>query len=63
MPFASRWIVKVFGNRAIFALNQLESEGILHQYPILTEEKGKLVSQAENTFLITRKDVVNTTEQ
>lgn len=62
MPFASRWIVKEFGVRAILSLNQLENEGILHHYSILTEEKGKLVSQAENTFLITRDGVINTTE-
>ncbi|MCR4327447.1 MAG: type II methionyl aminopeptidase [Nanoarchaeota archaeon] len=62
MPFASRWIVKEFGSRAILALNQLENEGILHHYAVLTEEKGKLVSQAENTFLVTREEVINTTK-
>ena len=62
MPFASRWIVKDYGTRAIISLNQLENEEILHHYPILTEEKGKLVSQAENTFLITEEGVINTTK-
>jgi len=62
LPFASRWIVKAFGNRALFSLQQLENEGILHHYNILTEEKGKVVSQAENTFLIEKDKVINTTE-
>ena len=62
LPFASRWIVKEFGGRAVLSLNQLENEGILHQYPILTEEKGKFVAQSENTFLIKDGTVINTTK-
>lgn len=62
MPFASRWLVKEFGTRCLLALNQLENEEILHHYAVLTEEKGKAVSQAENTFLITKDEVINTTE-
>ncbi|NCN51622.1 type II methionyl aminopeptidase [archaeon] len=62
LPFASRWIIKEFGARALLALHQLENEGILHQYPILTEEKGKIVSQAENTFLIESDKVTNTSK-
>ena len=61
MPFASRWLIKKFGSKAILALRQLEKEEILHHFPILTEEKGKLVSQAENTFLIEKNKVTNTT--
>ncbi len=62
LPFASRWIVKIFGTKGILGLNQLENEGILHQYPILTEEKGKLVSQSENTFLVETEKVTNTSK-
>ena len=62
LPFTSRWIVKEFGKKAIIALYQLERERILHQYPILTEEKGKIVSQTENTFLIEKDKVINTTK-
>lgn len=62
MPFASRWLVKKFGSKARLALMQLEREEILHHYPILTEEKGKLVSQAENTFLIEKDQVIITTK-
>jgi methionyl aminopeptidase len=63
LPFASRWIYKKFGSRARIALMILEKEGILHQYPILTEKKGKLVSQAENTFLIKKDKVIITTKE
>jgi methionyl aminopeptidase len=63
LPFASRWIIKKFGSKARLALMQLEREEILHHYPILTEEKGKLISQAENTFLITEKEIVVTTKE
>jgi len=62
LPFASRWIVKEFGTRSILALNQLENEGVLHHYSVLTEEKGKVVSQAENSFLIERDKVTNTSK-
>lgn len=62
LPFASRWIVKEFGARALLALHQLENEEILHQYSILTEEKGKVVAQAENSFLVETDKVTNTTK-
>jgi len=62
LPFASRWIIKEFGPVSKFALNQLESEGILYQYSILTEEKGKVVSQAEETFLIEKGKRIITTK-
>lgn len=63
LPFASRWIYKEFGNKAKIALMILEREGILHHYPILTEQKGKLVSQAENTFLIKEDKIIITTKE
>ena len=62
LPFASRWLVKEFGTSALLALSLLEREEVLHQYSILTEEKGKVVSQAENTFLIEKEKVTKTTE-
>ena len=62
LPFAGRWIIKHLGSKAIIGLRQLENEGIIHHYPILTEEKGKIVSQAENTFLIEKDKVIVTSE-
>jgi len=63
LPFSSKWLVKEFGTKARLALMQLESKGILHNYAILVEEKGKIVSQAENTFLIKKDKVIVTTKE
>jgi methionyl aminopeptidase len=61
LPFCSRWIVKKFGIKSLFALRQLEENGNLHQYPQLIEvSKGK-VAQSENTILVDKK-VITTTE-
>ena len=55
LPFSSRWIVKEFGQKAVFSLRLLEKEGILHHYTKLVEKSGKPVSQAEHTILV-KKD-------
>ncbi|VVB84068.1 Methionine aminopeptidase [uncultured archaeon] len=58
LPFCSRWIVKKFGIKSLFALKQLEENGNLHQYPQLIEiSKGK-VAQSEDTFLVDDKIIV-----
>jgi methionyl aminopeptidase len=58
LPFCSRWLVKKFGARILFALKQLEENGNLHQYPQLVEvSKGK-VAQSEDTILIDDKVIV-----
>lgn len=59
LPFCSRWIVKRFGTKALFALKQLEENGNLHQFAQLVESSGK-VSQAEDTILIEEKVLVTT---
>lgn len=63
LPFASRWVIKEFQTRGIIALRQLENEGILHHFTTLVEEKGKLVSQKENTFLIEKNKVIITSKE
>ncbi|RDI72503.1 type II methionyl aminopeptidase [Halopelagius longus] len=50
LPFASRWIDTP---RAEMAIRRLEQQGILHGYPVLKEDDGKLVSQAEHTVVVT----------
>jgi methionyl aminopeptidase len=62
LPFCSRWLVKKFGTKSLWALKQLEQEGILRQYPQLVEISKGIVSQAENTFLIKKDKVINTTK-
>ena len=60
LPFCSRWIIKKFGIKSLFALRQLEDNGNLHQYPRLVEVSKAKVSQAENTVLIDDKIIVTT---
>ncbi len=64
LPFCSRWLVKQFGTKALVALNQLEQNGNLHQYPQLIESGKGIVSQAEDTILIEEngKKTVTTSE-
>jgi methionyl aminopeptidase len=61
LPFCSRWLVKKFGAKSLFALKQLEENGNLHQYPHLVESSHNKVSQAEHTILIDDKEVRVTT--
>jgi len=63
LPFAGRWIVKKFQIKGRIALRELENEKILHHFSTLVEQKGKLVSQKENTFLIEKDKVIITTKE
>ena len=62
LPFCERWLIKKFGTKAKIALHQLESQGILHQYPQLIEISKEKVAQAENTILITKDKKIVTSE-
>lgn len=62
LPFASRWLIDEFGNKALLGLKQLEQNGNLHQFNQLIESSGAKVSQAENTFLIEEDKVIITTK-
>lgn len=61
LPFCSRWLVKKFGTKALFALRQLENNGNLHQFAQLVEKSGSKVSQAEDTILVEEEGVIVTT--
>ncbi|MFT4891853.1 MAG: methionyl aminopeptidase [Halobacteriales archaeon] len=50
LPFATRWIES---GRAEMALRRLKSQDIVHGYPVLKEDDGKLVSQKEHTVIVT----------
>ena len=50
LPFAARWIE---GRRSAMALRRLKQAGVVHGYPVLKEEDGRLVSQAEHTVIVT----------
>ncbi|MDP3758286.1 MAG: type II methionyl aminopeptidase [Candidatus Daviesbacteria bacterium] len=62
LPFCSRWLVKKFGMKTMFALKQLEENGSLHQFPQLVESSNSKVAQTEHTILITEKGVEVTTK-
>ena len=49
LPFAKRWLKS---KHMDFAMLQLEKNGNLSSYPVLKEEKGMLVSQAEHTLIV-----------
>jgi len=49
LPFAKRWLCQ---NKLDFVLNQLEAMGVLRSYPVLKEDGGGLVSQAEHTVIV-----------
>jgi len=50
LPFATRWIES---GRAEMALRRLKAQDIIHGYPVLKEDDGKLVSQKEHTLIVT----------
>ena len=50
LPFATRWLDS---SRGEMAVRRLEQQGVLHGYPVLKEDDGELVSQAEHTVVIT----------
>jgi methionyl aminopeptidase len=51
LPFAKRWLPR---ERLDLALRTLKSAGALREYPVLREEGGGLVSQAEHTVIVTK---------
>ena len=50
LPFAARWLDV---SRAEMALRRLKQHDVIHGYPVLKEEAGRLVSQAEHTLIVT----------
>ena len=62
LPFCSRWLVKKFGAKSLFALKQLEESGNLREFPQLIEESRAKVSQAEHTVLVEENEIIVTTK-
>ncbi|MCS7106271.1 MAG: type II methionyl aminopeptidase [Candidatus Aenigmarchaeota archaeon] len=53
MPFAKRWVRDVASGVALeLALKQLVESGSLREYPVLREDSGSLVAQAEETVIV-----------
>ncbi|MFC4357382.1 type II methionyl aminopeptidase [Halobium salinum] len=59
LPFAARWLDS---SRSEMALRRLKQNGILRGYPVLKEDDGELVSQAEHTVIVTEDGCEITTE-
>lgn len=57
LPFASRWLVKEFGSRALLSLSILKQQGILHEFPQLIEKSKRNVAQSEDSFIIYQDSV------
>jgi len=60
LPFAERWLqdaLKPSEFERKFALKELMQKNIIHQYPVLREQKGKLVSQTETSIIISNGEV------
>ena len=50
LPFAARWLE---GSRVDISLTRLERADAVRSYPVLREDEGALVSQAEHTVIVT----------
>ncbi|MGM0606361.1 MAG: type II methionyl aminopeptidase [Halobacteriota archaeon] len=50
LPFAARWLE---GSRSEMALRRLKAANVIKGYPVLKEDDGRLVSQAEHTLIVT----------
>lgn len=59
LPFAARWLES---ERAEMSLRRLKMQDIIRSYPVLKEDEGSLVSQAEHTFIVTEDGCELTTE-
>ncbi|MCH2453548.1 MAG: M24 family metallopeptidase, partial [Halobacteriales archaeon] len=51
LPFAARWVEESQGK---IVLQRLKMARIIRGYPVLREQKNKLVSQAEHTVIVTK---------
>ena len=51
LPFALRWLTGEFGRAAAPALDVLVDKKAVKAYPILVEANGRVVAQAEHTFI------------
>ncbi len=59
LPFATRWVEE---SRVEMSLRRLKRNDIIRGYPVLKEDDGCLVSQAEHTVIVTEDGCEITTE-
>jgi len=63
LPFASRWITWLKKRVVESKLNFLSKSGVLHRYPVLIDVDNGIVSQAENTYIVTRDGFIKVTNE
>ena len=59
LPFSVRWL-PVSGFKLKLALRELMQNGALYEYPVLKEQLGAPISQAEHTIIVDDEPVVTT---
>jgi methionyl aminopeptidase len=52
LPFTTRWLTRKFGQKAKFALKEMNQMGMLHAHPPLADKEKGFISQAEHTILV-----------
>jgi methionyl aminopeptidase len=63
LPFAERWLIKEFSEtKTKIALRELIGKGSIKMHPILKEDLGVLISQAEHTIIAFEDEVHITTK-
>ncbi|MEM0049295.1 MAG: type II methionyl aminopeptidase [Candidatus Bathyarchaeia archaeon] len=60
LPFAERWLGKIYGNNEVYkrALSELLSSKHIMAYPVFIEVSRKPVAQAEHTVYVDEKDIL-----
>lgn len=61
LPFSPRWIKDIEEKTTHDALNELISSRCISSYPVLVEDAGEIVTQAEHTVIVTRDGCTVTT--
>jgi len=59
LPFTERWF-NFTPIKLRLGLHELRQRGVLYDYPMLREESGKFVSQAEHTVIVGEEPIVTT---
>ncbi|MEM4230627.1 MAG: type II methionyl aminopeptidase [Candidatus Pacearchaeota archaeon] len=61
LPFCSRWLVKKFSPKALFALAALKQAGCIEEFMQLVEKSKKPVAQVEHTIVVFKDKIEVTT--
>jgi len=61
LPFSERWVYREMGEEGLKGLRRLVSIRRVYLYPVLVEAGRGAVAQFEDTVVVTRRGIVNTT--